>query len=63
MRLPALFTVILLALPWGAHAQSAEPAGQRAVLVTGASTGIGRKVTEKLALQAAGRPIQLQGAR
>lgn len=49
MRLPALFTVILLALPWGAHAQSAEPAGQRAVLVTGASTGIGRKVTEKLA--------------
>jgi len=49
MRLPALLTVFLLALPWGVQAQSAEPARQRAVLVTGASTGIGRKVTEKLA--------------
>src|SRR6185437_6333737 len=49
MRLPALLTVFLLALPWGVQAQSAEPARQRAVLVTGASTGMGRKVTEKLA--------------
>jgi len=37
----------LLVLPL-AHAQDAKPA-QKAVLVTGASTGIGRKITERLA--------------
>src|SRR5262245_7121409 len=36
-----------LATPVLTHA--AEPAAQKAVLVTGASTGIGRKVTERLA--------------
>jgi NAD(P)-dependent dehydrogenase (short-subunit alcohol dehydrogenase family) len=32
-----------------ANSQSAPPASQRAILVTGASTGIGRKITERLA--------------
>jgi len=49
MRLPVLLSVFLVGLPWVSHAQSAGPARQRAVLVTGASTGIGREVTEKLA--------------
>ena len=45
-------TLVVLALLLAAPATRAEdpPAqGQRAVLVTGASTGIGRKVTERLA--------------
>ncbi len=33
----------------GTQAQAADAAGQKAVLVTGASTGIGRKITEMLA--------------
>lgn len=49
MRQSTRLAVLLLAVAWGVQAQSTEPAGQRAVLVTGASTGIGRKVTEKLA--------------
>jgi NADP-dependent 3-hydroxy acid dehydrogenase YdfG len=38
-------------LLWGpiALADAAPRAGQKAVLVTGASTGIGRKITERLA--------------
>ena len=45
-------TVVLslwLATPLLINAATAEPAAQKAVLVTGASTGIGRKVTERLA--------------
>jgi NAD(P)-dependent dehydrogenase (short-subunit alcohol dehydrogenase family) len=42
---------MLLLLPWPllGGAEPASPPAQRAVLVTGASTGIGRKVTERLA--------------
>ena len=47
--LPLLFTLILatLVLPPAATAQ--DEADQRAILVTGASSGIGRKITERLA--------------
>ena len=41
--------LMLLAWPILAGAQSPPPPAQRAILVTGASTGIGRKVTERLA--------------
>ena len=41
--------LMLLAWPMLAGGQSPVPPAQRAVLVTGASTGIGRKVTERLA--------------
>jgi len=41
--------LMLLAWPLLVNAESPAPAAQRAVLVTGASTGIGRKVTERLA--------------
>lgn len=41
--------LMLLAWPMLAGAQSPLPPVQQAVLVTGASTGIGRKVTERLA--------------
>ena len=41
--------LMLLAWPILAGAQSPAPPAQRAILVTGASTGIGRKVTERLA--------------
>jgi NAD(P)-dependent dehydrogenase (short-subunit alcohol dehydrogenase family) len=39
---------LLLVAP-AAQPESAEPVAQKAVLVTGASTGIGRKITERLA--------------
>ncbi|HKE13100.1 MAG TPA: SDR family NAD(P)-dependent oxidoreductase, partial [Myxococcota bacterium] len=43
--------VLLLLASWPmlASAQTAAPGSHRAILVTGASTGIGRKVTERLA--------------
>src|SRR6201988_5037729 len=41
--------LMLLAWPILAGAQAPAPPAQRAILVTGASTGIGRKVTERLA--------------
>src|SRR5688572_21458596 len=45
--LVALF--VLCTLPVAGLAQTAPPSAQKAVLVTGASTGIGRKITEHLA--------------
>jgi len=51
MRLRAKFLVVvsLIALPLGDRAQTQPTAGTKAVLVTGASTGIGRRITERLA--------------
>jgi NADP-dependent 3-hydroxy acid dehydrogenase YdfG len=40
---------VLLSIPAFAAADTPQPAPQKAVLVTGASTGIGRKITEHLA--------------
>src|SRR5687768_12820406 len=45
----ALFIALLLTLPAGAQSLTPTSAGTRAVLVTGASTGIGRRITEHLA--------------
>jgi NAD(P)-dependent dehydrogenase (short-subunit alcohol dehydrogenase family) len=44
-----VLTVLLLALPLISEAQTQPTAATKAVLVTGASTGIGRKITERLA--------------
>lgn len=41
--------IILAALPGGSIAQSSTPVSQQAVLITGASSGIGRKITQRLA--------------
>jgi NAD(P)-dependent dehydrogenase (short-subunit alcohol dehydrogenase family) len=51
MRLTAklLVVVLLVARPLAGQAQTQPAAGAKAVLVTGASTGIGRKITERLA--------------
>lgn len=51
MRLTTLMLIALSLTPGAASAQApaAESAATRAVLVTGASTGIGRKITEHLA--------------
>ncbi|HEY8265223.1 MAG TPA: SDR family NAD(P)-dependent oxidoreductase [Steroidobacteraceae bacterium] len=49
MRIAALALVLLsLAVPT-AHAEAPATEGQKAILVTGASTGIGRKITDRLA--------------
>ena len=48
MRL-VLATLCALILPVLATAQTEPPSRQKAVLVTGASTGIGLKITERLA--------------
>ena len=45
----AVMLALILALPLLAHARSEPKLPQKAILVTGASTGIGRKVTERLA--------------
>ncbi len=45
----ALSTVLLLLACFTAGSHAQPPANQRAILVTGASTGIGRKITERLA--------------
>jgi NAD(P)-dependent dehydrogenase (short-subunit alcohol dehydrogenase family) len=47
--LTALLLALLVAAPVPGCAQSSEKKGSKAVLVTGASTGIGRKITERLA--------------
>jgi NAD(P)-dependent dehydrogenase (short-subunit alcohol dehydrogenase family) len=43
-----LLVVLSIALPIISHAQTQRTAATKAVLVTGASTGIGRKITERL---------------
>jgi NAD(P)-dependent dehydrogenase (short-subunit alcohol dehydrogenase family) len=48
-RLSAVVLISILILPLPASARTEPAARQKAVLVTGASTGIGRKVTERLA--------------
>ena len=49
MKLSLTLFVALFGAAAVEQVQSAEPSAPKAVLVTGASTGIGRKVTEKLA--------------
>ena len=48
-RFAAAFVVLLIGIPVNGQAQGSAAAGQKAVLVTGASTGIGRRITERLA--------------
>ena len=47
-RLSTVVLALILAVSFVANAQAESASGQKAVLVTGASTGIGRKVTERL---------------
>src|SRR6516162_7188057 len=49
MRLLAAMLCAVLVTPAFASAQPAQPKISNAVLVTGASSGIGRKITERLA--------------
>ena len=54
MRLLLLLSVLAMLIGHGAVAADKKPSGgspQRAVLVTGASVGIGRKVAERLAAE------------
>src|SRR5215216_2079808 len=48
-RLSAIILSILFILPASAGADTSQSTPQKAVLVTGASTGIGHKITERLA--------------
>jgi NAD(P)-dependent dehydrogenase (short-subunit alcohol dehydrogenase family) len=49
MKIALWIGLSLLLAGTNAHAEPPQGEGQKAVLVTGASTGIGRKITEKLA--------------
>ena len=48
-RILAVSLILLAAVPVGGTAQNSPGNNQKAILVTGASTGIGRKITERLA--------------
>lgn len=48
-RILPVLVATLVVWPLSGHAETTTASDQKAVLVTGASTGIGRKVTEKLA--------------
>jgi NAD(P)-dependent dehydrogenase (short-subunit alcohol dehydrogenase family) len=46
--LSTIILSVLVSMPASSFADTPQPAPQKAVLVTGASTGIGRKITERL---------------
>lgn len=48
-RMLIVFLILLAALPTGGNAANSADHSQKAIFVTGASTGIGRKITERLA--------------
>jgi len=48
-RIAVAVVILSVATPVVAETQTPAPKNQKAVLVTGTSTGIGRKITEKLA--------------
>ena len=48
-RILVVSLILLAAVPVGGTAQNSPGNSQKAILVTGASTGIGRKITERLA--------------
>ena len=49
LRMLIVLLILLAALPTGGNAANSADHNQKAILVTGASTGIGRKITERLA--------------
>lgn len=49
LRMLIVSLILLAALPTGGNAANPADHNQKAILVTGASTGIGRKITERLA--------------
>ena len=49
LRMLIVSLILLAALPTGGNAANSADHNQKAILVTGASTGIGRKITDRLA--------------